>query len=201
MILFLYPTFSVLINHFVFKQRIDKNQSVALVLTYLGIAIACGGEIGSQGPMFYFGASMVFLCSVTYSVYLVGTGKLVGKVGTQRYTALAMLFASAAVFGHYLFVGHLTTPEIHTELWKYSLLLAIVATVVPSFLISYGMNAIGSNNVSIITSIGPVSTILQAQLFLGEPIKSIQILGTVLVLIGVLALGRKATETANKAKG
>ena len=51
------------------------------------------------------------------------------------------------------------------------------------------MKRIGSNNVSIITSIGPVSTILQAHIFLGEQIITAQIIGTALVIAGVILIG------------
>jgi len=51
------------------------------------------------------------------------------------------------------------------------------------------MKKIGSNNVAIITSIGPVSTILQAHFFLGETIIPEQILGTALVIVGVILIG------------
>ena len=54
------------------------------------------------------------------------------------------------------------------------------------------MKRIGSNNVSIITSIGPVSTIIQAHYFLGEKIIPAQIFGTVLVIMGVLLIGWNA---------
>jgi drug/metabolite transporter (DMT)-like permease len=50
------------------------------------------------------------------------------------------------------------------------------------------MKRIGSNQVSIITSIGPVSTILQAHWFLEEPITGWQIMGTILVIAGVLLI-------------
>jgi len=71
----------------------------------------------------------------------------------------------------------------------YSIALAIIATVLPSFMMSNGMKMIGSNNVSIITSIGPVSTIIQAHFFLGETIILPQIIGTILVILGVLLIG------------
>jgi drug/metabolite transporter (DMT)-like permease len=51
-------------------------------------------------------------------------------------------------------------------------------------MMSNAMKRIGSNNVSIITSIGPVSTIIQAHLFLGEHIIPAQIVGTALVIAG-----------------
>ena len=53
------------------------------------------------------------------------------------------------------------------------------------------MKAIGSNNVAIISSIGPVSTIIQAHYFLGEHIFFEQILGTLLVILGILLIGWK----------
>ena len=67
-------------------------------------------------------------------------------------------------------------------------MLAIVATVIPTFLLSLALKKIGANNVAIISSIGPVSTILQAHIFLGEPIFMGQIIGTALIIAGVLLL-------------
>jgi drug/metabolite transporter (DMT)-like permease len=57
------------------------------------------------------------------------------------------------------------------------------------------MKRIGSNNVAIISSIGPISTILQAHLLLNEPIFAAQIAGTLLVLAGVLLTGWKFRKT------
>jgi drug/metabolite transporter (DMT)-like permease len=40
-------------------------------------------------------------------------------------------------------------------------------------------------------SIGPMSTILQAYILLQEPIFVLQIVGTVLILAGILLIGKK----------
>jgi drug/metabolite transporter (DMT)-like permease len=56
------------------------------------------------------------------------------------------------------------------------------------------MKRIGANNAAIVTSIGPVSTILQAHFFLGDRIFAEQIVGTVLVIIGVLLIGWKESR-------
>jgi drug/metabolite transporter (DMT)-like permease len=191
LILFLYPTFSVLINTFLYKTKLHKTQIIALVLTYVGIGIAFVGEmkIDTSNPNFYFGSFMIFLCAITYSFYLVGTGRMIPKVGVTRYTAYAMLAATAGIFIHFLLTKNVQQiPFTPTLIW-YSIALAIIATVLPSFMMSNGMKRIGSNNVSIITSIGPVSTIIQAHFFLGENIILPQIIGTVLVIIGVLLIG------------
>lgn len=196
LILFLYPTFAVLINAIVFKQPIHRVQRVALLLTYLGIGLAYYGElrVDTQNPNFYTGSMLIFLCAITYSIYIAGSGYIIPKVGATRFTAYAMLAATAGIFLHFLIAGSFHALQQGAGLWWYGLLLAIVATVIPSFLISFGMKKIGSNNVAIISGIGPVSTILQAHFILGEGIFMEQIIGTVLVVVGVLLIGWKRGE-------
>jgi len=54
LILFLYPTFSILINAFIFKEKISRLQRIALLLTYTGIVVAYVGEltIDTHNPVF-----------------------------------------------------------------------------------------------------------------------------------------------------
>ncbi|RYZ20298.1 MAG: DMT family transporter, partial [Chitinophagaceae bacterium] len=198
LILFLYPTFAVLINFIVFRQAVPRNQWVALVLTYIGIGLALAGEvrISATDANFWWGSFLVFLCAITYSFYIVGSGKIIPRVGAMKFTAYAMLSATVGVFMHYLVKGNFAQLGHTVSLLPYGFLLAIMATVAPSFLISAAMKKIGSNNVAIISSIGPVSTILQAHWFLGEAVFAEQIIGTALVMIGVLLLGWKQEKLA-----
>jgi drug/metabolite transporter (DMT)-like permease len=66
--------------------------------------------------------------------------------------------------------------------------------VIPSYLIAEGIKRVGSGNAAIIASVGPVSTIIQASVFLDEPIYGLQLAGTALILVGVLLVGHKKQE-------
>ncbi len=193
LILFLYPTFVVFINAFLFKEKISRRQVIALLLTYLGIVLAYVGELtlDTHKPGFFLGSGFVLICAFTFAVYIAGSGRMIPKVGATRFTAYAMLASTAGVFIHFLLRGNYSVLQQSGNFIWYGLLLAVVATVIPSFMISAGMKKIGANNVAIISSIGPVSTILQAHFILGEPIFLAQLIGTVLVLIGVLLIGWK----------
>lgn len=198
LILFLYPTFTVLINTFYFKTKLKRIQVAALLLTYIGIGIAFLGEVklDAGNIHFFLGIFMIFLCAVTYSIYLAGTGKLVPIIGSTKYTAYVMLFATMGVFTHFLITNHQNFGQLlQPNLLIYGIALAIIATVLPSFLMNISMNKIGSNNVAIITSIGPVSTIIQAHFFLDEPIFFLQLAGTALVIAGILLIGWKPSLT------
>lgn len=196
LILFLYPTFAVLINAFVFKQPVTRIQKIALLLTYTGIGIAYLGElnIDTSNPHFFWGSFLIFLCSITYSIYIVGSGRMIPTVGVTRFTAYALLASTSGVFIHFtLKGGHFNDllqqggPNI---IW-FGLLLAILATVLPTFMMGAGMKRLGSNNVAIISAVGPVSTIIQAHFILHEKIFPAQIWGTVLVVFGVILIGWK----------
>jgi drug/metabolite transporter (DMT)-like permease len=202
LILFLYPSFAVLINAMLFGQRISRAQVFALALSYVGIGIAYFGElkIDTGNLHFYWGSFLVFLCAITYAFYLSGTGRMVPLLGAAKFTTYSMLTATLGVLTHFVVryaLGEhaaLPTGPGSGPLWGYGLALALVATVIPSYMLSAGMKRIGANNAAIVTSIGPVSTILQAHFILGDPIFMEQVIGTVLVVIGVLLIGWKAAR-------
>lgn len=196
LILFLYPTFAVLINAWYFREKISRLQQGALALTYVGIAIAYLGELNLEdtNPNIYWGSFLIFLCAVTYSIYIVGSGHMVKQVGATKFTAYAMLSATMGIFIHFLVAGNFSQMDEMAAAWPYGIVLALFATVIPTFMLSVGMKKIGTNNVAIISAIGPVSTILQAHWILGEPIFFAQVLGTILVVIGVLLIGWKSAK-------
>jgi drug/metabolite transporter (DMT)-like permease len=119
-------------------------------------------------------------------MYLIGTEKLTPVLGTVRFTAWAMIISTVAVVLHYLILESDTKIfDLDQEVYLLSLLMAVFATVIPSFFISEGIRLIGSGSASIIGSVGPVSTIILAYIFLGEVITLYQLAGTILVLTGV----------------
>ena len=190
LILFIYPTLAVVLNAMIFRQRVNGFQKLAMALTYAGIAIAFWGEmkIDSSNPEFFIGSIFCFLCAITFAVYLVGSGKMIAETGAIKFTSYAMIAAASGIFIHYFITGR-TVHHMNADLLGYGFLLAILATVIPTFLMSSGIKKIGSSNAAIISSIGPVSTILQAHFILGERITVEQIAGTILVIIGVLLIG------------
>lgn len=196
LILFLYPTFVVLINAFLFKEKIKGKIVWALVLSYLGIAVAYFGELqmDTGNSNFYLGSILIFLCSLTFAIYIAGSGYIIPKIGASKFTSYALLSSTAGVFIHYLLRGHYQSLQKSMDLWWYGILLALVATVIPTFLLSSATKKIGASNVAIISSIGPVSTILQAHFVLGEGIFPEQIIGTAMILAGILLLSVKTKK-------
>jgi len=70
------------------------------------------------------------------------------------------------------------------QVYGLSFMIALIATALPSVLLSMGIHRLGSNKVSLVSSIDPVSTIFLVWVFLGEPVTLLQTVGTALVLLG-----------------
>ncbi len=194
LILFIYPTLVLLISSVFFRISIRPYQWVAILITYAGLVVAFWGEIQLDGHTadFYKGAFLIFLCAITYASYLVGSGRLIPLVGAAKFNSYAMSFAAAGVLMHFLIMNSNSLFNLSLTVYVYSFLMAILATVIPSYLISAGIDRIGAGNAAIVGSVGPVSTIIQAYFFLGEPIHLPQVAGTALILVGVLMIGRKS---------
>ncbi len=194
LILFIYPTLVLLMSASFFNQKIKRAQWLAIAITYGGLMLAFYSELDfnhEQSDNFIWGAVLIFICAITYAAYIVGSGRLIPVVGAAKFNSYAMSFAGAGVLLHFFFTSDTNLLQFPMEVYGYGIVMAIVSTVIPSYLVSEGIKRVGSNNVAIVGSVGPVSTIVQAYYFLDEPIFGLQIAGTLLILVGVLVIGKK----------
>nr|WP_184180046.1 DMT family transporter [Rhabdobacter roseus] len=191
-LLFIYPTFVLLMGAILFKRTITRRQYGALVLTYLGILLAFvpNVEAGAQKDLFW-GAFWVIVSGVVYAVYLVGSDRIIPVVGSRVFTCYAMLAATVPTVVHTLVVNGWSLLGYPAPVYGLSLVMAVFVTVLPTFLLAEGIRRVGSGNASLLASIGPIFTIVLATLLLGEEIDFLQIAGTFLVLAGVVLIGWK----------
>ena len=83
-ILFLYPTLTVIASGFIYKQKLSLKSIFAIALSYGGTVIVMLQE-QSHTPHesgFWLGASFVFASAVAFAAYLLMTPKLMLKFGS-----------------------------------------------------------------------------------------------------------------------
>lgn len=193
LILFIYPTLVLLMNSMLFKQKIKPIQWLAVAITYFGLSLAFFSEVdlaSTQQENFLWGSFLIFVCAFTYALYIVGSGKLIPLVGAVKFNSYAMSFACAGVLLHFFITSEQSLIALPAQVYTYSFLMAVLSTVIPSYLVTMGIRRIGSDNAAIVGSVGPVSTILLAYFFLNESVFAMQIVGTCMILIGVILIGR-----------
>jgi len=190
-ILFIYPTIVILFNKLFLKQPVSKDQVFAIILTYIGIFIAFGHEVTISGHDAYLGGFFILLCAISYAAYLSGSGWLIPKFGVVKFTAYVMVVSCLCVFLHYGITNKIDLLNYPREVYVLGFLIAIFATVIPSFLVSWSIQLISSSNFAVIAAVGPISTIILASIFLNEQLTLLQLLGAFAVIIGISLVSLK----------
>ncbi|WP_045474417.1 DMT family transporter [Winogradskyella sp. PG-2] len=189
-ILFIYPTIVLLFNKLFLKKAITNMQKLAIFITYIGTVITFGSEVSVSGSNAYLGGFFVLLSAITYASYLVGSGWLIPKFGVMRFTAYAMLVSCICVFIHYGIFSRVDIFNFPWQVYALGLGIAVFATVIPSFLVSISIKIISSSNFAVVAGIGPISTIILAVVFLNESLTLLQMIGTIVVILGILLVSK-----------
>jgi drug/metabolite transporter (DMT)-like permease len=104
----------------------------------------------------------------------------------MRFIAWVMLASSVFVFAQFALTRRVESLAVPPSIYGLSLAMAILSSVVPTWLIAEAVRRLGANKSSLIGSLGPVFTIGLGAMILGEAVHWIQLAGAALVLAGVM---------------
>nr|WP_217343666.1 DMT family transporter [Noviherbaspirillum sp. L7-7A]MBV0877732.1 DMT family transporter [Noviherbaspirillum sp. L7-7A] len=191
LILFLTPSFVLLISVFFLHKKIGRLEWGALLVSYSGTVLVFLHDARTGGANVPLGGAFVLASAVTYALYLLMSGELVRRVGPMRLVAYAMCVSSFACILQFLALKPIVMLAQPAPVYGLSLVNAVFCTVLPVFLTMIAVARIGAPTVSLTGMVGPVSTLFLGAWVLGEPITAIQLAGTALVLAGIYLLSKK----------
>jgi len=186
LLLFLYPTIVVIISALVLGKRISRREVAALVITYAGVGLILSGQYDKPNANFWLGAALVMSSAVTFSIYLVGSGEVVARLGSIRFTAYATAAASFYCILQFLLLRPLSALALPLRVYELAFAMALFSTVMPLFMVAEALRRIGASRVAMISSLGPAATVISGYLGLDERMTALQTAGGILVVSGVL---------------
>ncbi len=190
LILFLYPTFVILFSAIIFKRPITFREAISLVLSYAGMIWVFKENMQINSSNVLLGSTLILSSSISFALFIMGSGMMVKRIGSARFTAYSMTVACCATIAHYIVKHELTPFTLPMPVYGLALFMALFSTVLPAFMMNAGIQHIGSGSASIISSAGPIGTLFLAYVLLDEQLSSAQLVGTFLVLTGVFVASR-----------
>jgi len=191
LILYLYPTIVVLISVLFLGRRFLRTDALAMALAYTGIIAAFWHDVRVGEGNVLLGSLLVFGSALTYALYLVLSGELVHRIGAIRLTSYAILVSAVAVLLHYVLQNPLSSLVQPAPVYWLSAVNGFFCTVLPAFATMLAIERVGAGTTSMVAMAGPFATMLMAWALLGEPVTAWGLLGTGLVLAGVLVLSHR----------
>ncbi len=198
LILFLNPTFVLLIGLLFLGQRVSGRQWLAMAVSYAGIVLVLIESLRVEGSHVLFGATLVLGAAISYALYLAVSGELVKTLGTARLVVAAMSVSTAAVLVHYLLQR--SPSELlgfAPAAYGWALANAFFCTFLPVTFTMAAVRRIGPGTAAQLSVIGPVSLVFLGAWLLDEPVTALQVLGTAVVLVAVYVLTRAKPAQAS----
>ncbi|MGH8081860.1 MAG: DMT family transporter, partial [Lysobacter sp.] len=149
-----------------------------------------------QGDHVLFGSALVLGAAISYALYLAMSGELVKRLGSLQLVAYAMLVSTAAVLIHYLIARDAAALfGLPWQVYALAAANALFCTFLPVTFTMAAVARLGAGTAAQFSVIGPVSLVFLGAWVLGEAITLIQLVGTAVVLGGVLLLSRPGANS------
>ena len=187
-LLFSYPSIVVLIDAGLYRRRPDGSMLGALLITYAGILMVVTGLDLHILHANLTGAGLVLACAMTSAIYYVTGDRWSRVIGSAAYTVYALAAATACLGFHHVVSGaHWQTHWDHRDIALFAGLV-LFATVVPMLAMAEGVRRLGAPRASVVSTVGPPTTILLGAWLFGERFSIAQWLGVALIVVGILVL-------------
>ncbi len=190
LILCLYPTFTVLFVSWLSGNPIPPRIKRALPLTYLGMVLVLAPELVNAHAD-WVGIAFVIASTLAFSLYMAWSPAVIERVGSMRFTELALTVSGLGILAHWLITHPLSSIQQPLPVWGYALTIAIFSTVLPVYAMTNAMKRIGASRTAVIGSFGPVLSIIMSMGILNESLTAVQWLGAAVVLGGVWLVSKK----------
>jgi drug/metabolite transporter (DMT)-like permease len=185
LILFTYPFLVILFGRFLFKHPLHMHALAGAGLSYAGLIVMFGADPARLTPAMLSGAGLILGAAATFALYQLFAREMIMRCGPALFTAIAMTAAGISVITQFLLTHSISSLDVPADAWVLMVILAIFATIMPTFMMSAGTARIGAQGTAIISTISPVVTIVLAVAVLGEAFGIGEAAGTVLVIGGV----------------
>lgn len=184
LLLYTYPVIVSLAAWVFFQEKLSRSARLALPIVSLGLVLLIAAQF-----RVYAAQALVFgfLSAVFYSFYILVSSRVLRRIDPLVSTFYIMLAAGITLSALH-FREH--TLVVLPSAFYVVLATALIGTLAAMSLFLAGLQKLTSGEVSILSTAEPVTGVILAGVFLGERLEPMQWLGAILILGGMVLVGR-----------
>jgi drug/metabolite transporter (DMT)-like permease len=188
LIMGLNPLLTTIFARIILKDRISKNQALGIFFAFIGVLLVITqGSIEMIKTLSISGGDiMIFAGNVCWALYGVLGRKFIKDSTPLATTTYTMIVGAVSLIGVSLFsTNPVSLPNIPIGAWGALAFMAFFTTVLGYLWWNKGIKEIGASKTSLFFNLVPVVTMV-ISFVIGTPITVFQIIGVVLVILGVI---------------
>ena len=194
-VLFTFPIYVFLLSSDL--SRITISKVVLIISTVLGLAIMFNPTIDNHLTDTLIGVVLVLISAVFWALFMIYSKRVVVNVSPTIFTSTYMCITTGFLLLGIMLTSDsfldLATIQPHTIL--YLVFLAVFCSIIPSYLMSFGLKKISAALASVISAMGPIVTLGLDVVILKHQLGVNEIIGAIIVTICVTCLTRLNAKT------
>ncbi|MCU9600820.1 DMT family transporter [Pallidibacillus thermolactis] len=187
------PLFSFIGTYLFFKEPLSVRSMVSAIITISGCIIISWGDFYIDESAILGDLLALIACGLITSYLLIGQS-IRQRISLVTYTFVVYFMSSITLFLYVLIKGETLYPY-PVEDWTYFLLLAIIATLLGHSLFNLAIKWVSTNVISMAILFEPVGAAILAFFILGESLVWTQLLGGIIVIIGLAIFSFNTVNT------
>lgn len=189
-VLFTFPIYVFLLSSDL--SRITFSKVVLIVSTVLGLAIMFNPTVDNHLTDTLIGISLVLLSAIFWALFIIYSKRAVSNISSTIFTSTYMCITTVLLlFGFIIDSKNFTTfLTLQTHTMIYLVFLAIFCSIIPSYLMSFGLKRINASLAAVISAMGPIVTLALDVVILNHNLALNEIIGAIIVTACVTCLTR-----------
>ena len=189
-VLFTFPIYVFLLSSDL--SRITFSKVVLIVSTVLGLSIMFNPTVDNHLIDTLIGISLVLLSAIFWALFIIYSKRAVSNISPTIFTSTYMCITTVLLlFGFIIDSKNFTTfLTLQTHTMIYLVFLAIFCSIIPSYLMSFGLKKINASLAAVISAMGPIVTLGLDVVILNHNLALNEIIGAIIVTACVTCLTR-----------
>ena len=189
-VLFTFPIYVFLLSSDL--SRITFSKVVLIVSTVLGLAIMFNPTVDNHLTDTLIGISLVLLSAIFWALFIIYSKRAVSNISSTIFTSTYMCITTVLLLlGFIIDSKNFTTfSTLQTHTMIYLVFLAIFCSIIPSYLMSFGLKRINASLAAVISAMGPIVTLVLDVVILNHNLALNEIIGAIIVTACVTCLTR-----------
>lgn len=189
-VLFTFPIYVFLLSSDL--SRITFSKVVLIVSTVLGLAIMFNPTVDNHLIDTLIGISLVLLSAIFWALFIIYSKRAISNISPTIFTSTYMCITTVLLlFGFIIDSKNFTTfLTLQTHTMIYLVFLAIFCSIIPSYLMSFGLKKINASLAAVISAMGPIVTLGLDVVILNHNLALNEIIGAIIVTACVTCLTR-----------
>ena len=189
-VLFTFPIYVFLLSSDL--SRITFSKVVLIVSTVLGLAIMFNPTVDNHLIDTLIGISLVLLSAIFWALFIIYSKRAVSNISPTIFTSTYMCITTVLLLFCFIIdsKNFTTFLTLQTHTMIYLVFLAIFCSIIPSYLMSFGLKRINASLAAVISAMGPIVTLGLDVVILNHNLALNEIIGAIIVTACVTCLTR-----------